>query len=684
MCTLSALRTDFLTIWPPEPADNFSERKQSPSIWGEIIMKRIIIASLVVLALGVTGCSVNSGSDSFTPDTGVELPDDDPTNPFEIEPVEETDDEVVVEDDDPVVEGEDDPIGPGNEEEGIFEMQTEADDVLTEVEKGTYYEQTFRMVDKNRDYSWSVTGLPENTGLSLEEDADSWRYSLQGTPVMADLGTNQITVTVVDANDSSKSTSISFDLTVTSGVGTLEAAEVVDPCSLPLRIVVEGFGGHVDHEILNDGKFRAKIDSDANIKLRVVRGYPNRLGAVGSKTVIANTGEVPPVGEVKWTWKSKVRNSHHCRPVYRHDGDDLGGGWGDYKNDHGNKASDQDRYVYSWASPNRNSCKGRYGSEADSEWRVTKNPTWKASTLGVINTNTAQAPGSVLNLSGKIRYDGPLPVKDLPLDKDAVEVIEVTATDGCSAGGGINLIATKTLEIGIIYPINGEGGRIEDVEVEMDFEDVRNYWESGYYYDNPHLLDSMEPGASPSMEVDCDDYEFKAICDSDSKFVMLFKGGSDFSDEAWEEFEGPWNLLPAIKESMGHVFYDFTQCDEDPDSCEERFVDHLNVPGQSKSLRDVQQIYLWWVVPPKIAGPDTHYADFDIKEIELKTRYWYAEFDDELNDFDNNITKDYVRSSCLTNRERFPGMSPASRITNRSGYRGVFRRRELAGYIPTP
>lgn len=631
-------------------------------------MKKIIIAALVVLALGVTGCSVNTGSEGFAPDAGVELPDDESTNPFEIEPVEETDDEVVVEDDDSVAEEEDDTIEPEEEDEGIFEMQTEAGDVLTDAVVGSYYEQIFRMLDKNIDYTWSVSGLAEDSGLSLEEDANSWRYRLRGTPAMADLGTNQITIAVVDANDNSKSTSISFDLTVTNDAGTLEATEVVDPCKLPLRIVVEGFGGHVDHEVLNDGKFRAKINSNANIRLKAVRGYLNKLGAVGSKKTTANTGEVPPVGSVSWNFKSKVRNSHHCRPVYHHDGKDLGGGWGGHYNDHNNKPNDQDRYVYTWASPNPDSCMGMYGPSADSEWRMTRNPTWHAmGSLGLVGANQTQATGNVLNLSGKILYDGPLPVKDLPLDKDAVEIIEVTATDDCSASNGMKLVATKTMEIGIEYPVHGEGGRIEDVEVEMDYTDVRNYWESGDDYSN-----------------DCEDHEFEEVCESDSKFVILFKDNTDFSNEAWEEFEESWNLIPAIRDSLGHVFYDFAACDESDDACEERSVDHLEVPGESKSLRDVKQIYLWWVVPPKLDGPDTHYADFDIEEIEFKTKYWYAEFEDENDDFDNNITKNYVRSSCITNRDRFPGMSPASRRTDRPGYRGVFRRRELAGYIPTP
>jgi len=650
--------------------------------FGEIIdMKRIIIAALVILALGITGCSVGTGSGGIDANTGVQLPDDDPTNPFEIQPPADDDkDPVVVDDDDDPADEDNDPAEPIDEDETVFKMQTDAEDVLTEAVKGTYYEQTFRMLDKGIDYTWSVQGLPENSGLSLEEEANSWRYKLSGTPAMADIGTRQITITVVDANDSGRSTEISFELTVDSDMGELQVdTDHVDPCSLPLRIVVEGFGGHVDDEILNDGKFRAHIGSDANIKLRAIRGNPSIAGAIGPEKAVANTdgGVVAPVGEVKWTWKSKVRDSYHCRPVYRDDDHGPGYSSGENHGDHENRPNDQDRYEYSWASPNPDSCEGRYEAGVDGEWRMTKNPTWTAGNVVAIDGSAAQAPGRVLNLSGKILYDGPLPVKELPLDQDAVEVIEVTATDGCSAGG-MSLIATKTLEIGIVYPINGEGGRIEDVEVDMDYEDVRNYWESGLPTD-VHSWDKInEPGTPPEFDVDCDNPELSHICDSESKFVIIFTDGNGPNSEAWGKFENDWDLLPAIEQSFGYSFYDFEVCDENEDLCEERLMDHLNVPGQSKSLGEVKQIYLLWVVPPKISGEDTHYADFDIEEIEFKTKYWYAEFEDELNDFDDNITKNYVRSSCLTNRDRFPGMSPA----NSKG--GVFRRRELAGYIPTP
>jgi hypothetical protein len=139
-------------------------------------------------------------------------------------------------------------------------------------------------------------------------------------------------------------------------------------------------------------------------------------------------------------------------------------------------------------------------AEERAQWRVTKNPTWHSmGSIGLAGANQTQAEGDVLSLSGKILYDGPLPVKDLALDKHAVELMEVTATDGCSAGGDVKLMATKTLEINIEYPVNGEGGKIEDVEVEMEYTDVRNYWESGLPTD-VHSWDLInEPGTPPSI-----------------------------------------------------------------------------------------------------------------------------------------------------------------------------------------
>jgi hypothetical protein len=383
---------------------------------------------------------------------------------------------------------------------------------------------------------------------------------------------------------------------------------------------------------------------------------------------------VPAVGTVKWNFNSKVRGSYHCHITPR---DDSHSGLGD-SGINGNSGNNrEERYKYSWTAPVPESCNGRGDHDERSEYRITRNPTWsKSGSIGLVGVNRTQAGGNVLNLSGEILYDGPLPVKDLPLDQDATEIIEVSVTDNCSAGEGLKFMAKKTLEIGIQYPVNGEGGKIEDVEVEMDYKDVGQYWKSGLPT-NVHSWDKInEPGIPPEFAVDCDNPELSHICDSESKFVIIFTDGNGLNSDAWGKFENDWDLLSAIEQSFGYSFYDFEICDENEDLCEEKLVDHLNVPGQSKSLGDVTQIYLLWVVPPKQDGPDTHYADFDIEDIEFKTKYWYAEFDDELDDFNNNITKDFVRSSCLTNRTRFPGMSPA----NSKG--GVFRRRELAGYIP--
>jgi hypothetical protein len=258
---------------------------------GEIV-KKIIIAALVVLALGTTGCSVSTGSSDFADEVGIEMSEGDVSNPFAIEPAEETEDDVsddvVVEDydDDSAVESDDDPV----ETEGIFKMQTEADDVLTDAVVGTYYEQVFRMVDKDRVYSWSVSGLPAGTGLSLTEEAESWRYKLHGTPAAADVGTHEITITVMDLNDSSKTDSITYQLVVESQEGEFDPEEDVPADSNELRIEVLEVGNHSLNKRGDKVSVTGSgIGGDEWVKLRVTGGR----------------------GPYTWIVKSKVDDSFH-------------------------------------------------------------------------------------------------------------------------------------------------------------------------------------------------------------------------------------------------------------------------------------------------------------------------------------------------------------------------------------
>lgn len=707
-------------------------------------MKKIVIAALIVLALGAAGCSAGTVTNDLVDGSVTGMPEGDTSNPFAVEPSDEVSDDVsddvVVEDSDEVAVDEGDEAVE-TDSENVFKMQTEVDDVLTHAVLGTYYEQSFRMVDKDIDYLWSVVGLPTGTGLALTEEAASWRYKLHGTPAAADVGTHDVTIEVVDASDISKSTSISFELTVESNIDVIQISGNggSDPCSKPLRIVVEQFGGNVDPQVLAEGKFRAKIESEANIRLRAVRGIASKGGSVTA-----------PVGEVKWSFKSRVKNSYHrinngggsgtwqmpgietysywdtdapcttpeeiqtvmemmsesfwpdCSDFYHltYDQKDLCEKIGCSKDDwptgaYGSQEYEQAQQCINgfecpddWNSPyltdgQKEACREYHYWKKDKEqWlenkfsfecKWTKNPTWQGEAV--------TANGDVLELNGQMLFDGPLPVRNLPLDQDAVEELDISVSDGCYLDKRLKPAVSKRLEIGVQYPVGGEGGRIEDIEVKMGYEDVRDYWYSGYYYDDPAIADSMEPGAPMDFNIDCDDPEFKAICESQSKLVMLFTDDEGLSDYAWDQFDY-WEVLPAIEDSIGHVFYDFTVCD-DGDSehppCEEMMVDHLNVVGNSKSVLDVKRIYLMWVLPPRIkaGNEDPGYADFDIRYIHLRNKYWRADFDDENNDFDNNLTKHTVRWDLLTDRDRFPGMSPA----NSKG--GVFRREELAGYVET-
>lgn len=696
-------------------------------------MNKVLIAILVVLALGVTGCSVSTGSSDLVDDAVAEMPEVDASNPFAVEPSDEADedvsDDVVVEEsgDDVTLDDDDDAVE--TETESIFEMQTEADDVLTEAVVGTYYEQVFRMVDKDIDYLWSISGLPAGTGLSLTEEAASWRYKLHGTPTAVDIGTHNVTIEVVDASDISKSTSISFELMVESDIEVVEVDEdeTDDPCAKPLRIIVEQFGGNVDSQVLEGGKFRARIGSDANIRLRAVRGVVSKGGSVTA-----------PVGEVKWSFKSRVKNSYHrinkgggsgtwqmpgvetycywdtdapcttpeeiqtvmdmanqsfwpdCSDFYHltYDQKDLCekigcseddwpiGAYGSPEYEHAQQCINGFECPDDWNSPyltegQKEACREYHYWKKDKEqWlenkfsfecKWTKNPTWQGE---AVTTN-----GDVLELNGQMLFDGPLPVKYLPIDQNAVEVLDVSVSDGCYSDKGLKPVVSRTLEIGVQYPVAGwesEGGRLGDVEVDIDFGELRHYFKG-----------HKDWGMDCDVDDDDKDYDgFDEVCQMKSLIVVAFAGEEGLSDNALNKLEDYWDPNKAIKESFGYVAFDFAACDKDKNNCKDKKVTGLD--NQSDDLGAVQKIYLLWMSPSYLVGNggdgDLRQLDFDIRDIDFKTKYWSADYDDEGNIFGYNLIgkNDGVRVDLLTSLE---GMSPA----NSKG--GVFRRREMAGYI---
>jgi len=626
-------------------------------------MKKILVVALAVFAMGVAGCTVGTGTDEFVDDAAVEMPEGDASTPFEIEPAGDAgdsfDDDLIVDDDADGAdveaegsgetasddEGEYDVVGAGE-----VELLTDESDIVTITETGISYTQMFQVADYGAQYEWSVEGLPAGSSLTIEKfNSSGTKAELKGIPNDADIGEHQVTVSVWDVADPSNNDTIAFNLFImqTISIGDIDVGE--DPCGKPLTIEVVEVGNYVDPDILNAGEFMYEIGSKVKVKVRARRGL------------------LPPKGVVTWEFSSEVENSEHCH--FTGENPLMG-------------VPLPTDYNYGWIFAE--SCLGgnimpRPAIESgDLEIRKTTNPFWLNKSPIAINAVRGGSANTELKLEGRLLYDGPLPVWNMPLDTDPVERLTIKAKDQCEASEGMRLTtAFKTFKFHIAYPdtVDSKGGDMGDLKAHMDYNEVNQYWNGG----------------SGPFEVDCSGVEdqYEPVCEANSHFAVVFTGSEGLSDRAREAFEGNWDLIPALKESIGYVHYDFKRCDDvdyspphgpeekNHKSCAEKRIKSGDVKS---SVLDAAKVYLLWVAPTKLHEDHKHYADFNIKKITFKNRYWYAKFRDEDDDFNNNITKNFTRSDSLWH---FDGMtSRAKRFSGDSKGSVIFHRRELAGYVP--
>lgn len=581
------------------------------------IMKRIFIAALVVLAIGVAGCSGGTASIDALDGAGVDMPDGDASNPFEIEPSDEIDDDVEVEAGDVEVEAGD--LEAGDEGDGYeqVELLTDVEDIDTDAEfgEGSSYSQLFEVANYGAEYEWDVGGLPAGTGLALVEVTGSGsKVRLEGEPTGLDLGTHQITVTVWDAADPSNEDSISFALEV---VSVYEPQSVIEdlpkgPCGEPLTVEVVKLGNYSDPDILQAGEATYEIGEIVEIEVK------------------ARRGDGLPVGKVKWEVTSEVEDSEHC--FFGTDTIDADG-----------NILPVD-YNYSWVRDGSCIAWGTFTVEAvDDEIKTVKkttNPFWQ----------TRELRDASLKIAGIFSYDGPLPVRDLPLDQDAVERLKVTVRDECS-NSGASRTAQKTFKFRIAYPdrVDSDGGAMTDIAAHLEYTDVDHYSPSGFgVWGNG--------------------------------FSVVFTDSNGLSDHARNQAEVGL-LGTAHMESVGWIHYNFWSCDQGHENCDEKMI---LKGGAMSSVLDASRVYLLWVAPaPVYMGvKDKEYLDFNIHEITFKNRYWDAKFEDDEDDFNDNIMTAFTRLDSIW---QFDGMSERGyRFSDNPNVRTVFRRRELAGWAPLP
>ena len=610
-----------------------------------IFSQRIVIKTLliiaIVLSIGVAGCTVSDGNpDDVDSLLTTPVEDDEGSIGSLFEPPAE---------EDPGVTGQDNGYtddDKNNDVDTDVELNPLAisGDEDIEVASDKDFDQIYSVRGGNEgDFDWEITGAPDWVEHKL---VGSRRIVLEGkAPLLVVDEDFTFTITAIDAMDDSFEASEEITVKVlAANIGTIQATPYKSVCSEPLRIEVVKVGNYTDPDVLDAGEFEYDVDSEVKVVVKAMRG------------------EQAPKGNIAWEFKSEVENSEHCRFRMKNSVlDRFAPGY---------SALDDLLYNYSWVKDGYCDDTDVAAVESDNlEIRKTTNPFWKTNHyLNLDNSRSnlrTKYPKNSFSLNGRLLYDGPLPVWDMPLDTNPVERLTITASDECDDAEG----AKKTITFGITYPstVGSEGGNMTDMEVHLDYDDVKHYVTRG----------------KGKFEVDCSGIEdkYEPVCEAYSDFAVIFTNNDGLSSHALSEYWNHWDTIPALKESVGWVHYDFDKCDDGHndgyDNCKEKTLES----GETeKSVLDASKVYLLWVAPTKLKKDDRDYADFDIKKITFKNRFWYAKFEDENDDFNNNITKEFSRLDKLW---EFGGMTErAHRFSDGSNKKALFHRRELAAYIP--
>jgi hypothetical protein len=250
-------------------------------------MKKAVIAILVVLALGVTGCSVGTGASGLTDELTAGISEGDASNPFTFEPNEETEDDisdgVVVENsDEAAMEDEDESDVAVETSGGPIEITTDPGTLLAAGDYGQSYEEEVRATGGSLDtYEWSAQGLP--AGLELVPVFGGKRVLIQGE--LGEAGAHDITITAADPNDSSNKDSITYQLEIESIAVEFNPPEDISTDTGELRIEVLEVGNHT----LQGGRGSkvsipgAGIGGEEWVRLRVTGGNGPYIWSVVSR-----------------------------------------------------------------------------------------------------------------------------------------------------------------------------------------------------------------------------------------------------------------------------------------------------------------------------------------------------------------------------------------------------------------
>ena len=617
--------------------------------------------------------------------------------------------------------------GPGATAQSVYPVEIITDPSDLPVEGFLDVEYDTAVVEaiggSETSYDWTAEGLP--AGLHLVELSGGRRVGIEGT--IDEGGTHDITITASDPNDSTLKDSISYQLQIGIQGWEPDPGWETPACMTDLKVEMlsdnlfpQPDGSYVDTATLGlknsikarvtggKGPYTVIVTSrvkDSYHKINYGSGHYGGNPSVHQTKGITNYKYRDPDGpcltpeEAADIYGERVNEEDedadsfwpNCSPmnlsnlsIYEKvECQELGctGYWYDMSDEMQEQCTNGfDCSGANWPSltPAQKSACMEHQSEETMEkvdeamekhygepeyvCKWTKNPTWRLKGKDApdpegtpsINNIIKVADSGVFTIVSEVEFDGPLPIdkaKNMAGVRDdidflPIEEVKIVVMDSCP----VRKIEVVRVNYNIIYPEES----MDEIEIDMGYDEVNQY---------VHKLGGPFGADCPLME---DKYE--VVCDSMSQFAVVFTDEHGLDSPAQNAHANSWDLVPALMESVGFAHYTFKECDDSNGNCDEKPVEN----GESeKKVLQAYEAYLMWVAPTKLDGDDYSYADFNIKHLHFKGKYWYASFRDTNDDFNNNITKNYVRLDRLTDRDAFPGMS-------RSNSRGsLFHRRAL-------
>lgn len=558
---------------------------------------KALLAIAIVLSIGIAGCTISEGNpDDVDSVLTAPIDEGDDSAGALFEPADDDDTEVTVDDDGGDDNIDDDDKCSDTETEVELSPLTISGDDDIEVGALADFEQIYSAHGGNdEEFDWEVTGAPDWIEHEVHGDR---RIIIRGkAPFLMVDQSFTLKITAIDAMD--ESFEVTEEVTVKvlgANIPPIKAEFYGSQCNEPLKI-------HIERNVNKSGmgeplQVKSVVIGDAghNVMLRVTRG-----------------DDKAPMGNVTWSWESKVDDSYYCKKKGRKGPakalDEL----------------DDIKYIGK-AYPIGNDAyypitldgeDYTFGEECvdDDEGQWTRNHSWRLSSEGPGDGSAerdVKTEGDALSLKGDfIFHKQPMPVLKFyddgveDLDRKPIERLIIKASDGCKAG--------DTGEIELEFQLSYPKDKVSDIIVDLKYENAESYDKETHSAKDDYCDDGGKGW--------CDEFLHSNI----GLFFHYKKKGDDYLGLGMHE------------DTVGYAAFRLQTLEEKGDGSYQKRVTAMN---KDKTIHNVKHIQLrtdgvgtikeetkWiLIVPVKV---DVHkYDDIDIKSIDFETSYWEARYYD--------------------------------------------------------